>query len=172
MEGLMITKAGIADAAKLTELSVTTFVETFAADNRKEDMDRYIEEAMSIAKITEELLDRDSTFFIARYHDEVVGYAKVGSGQKTEAKGLAAPIELERIYVLKQYAGMKLGAALMELCVAYATAHGHKTMWLGVWEHNHRAVKFYKQWGFEFFGSHPFRLGNDIQTDQLMKKAL
>jgi ribosomal protein S18 acetylase RimI-like enzyme len=82
------------------------------------------------------------------------------------------PIEIERIYVLQQYHDKKAGAALMAHCMEYATNNGYNTIWLGVWEHNHRAISFYKRWGFELFGSHPFILGDDHQTDVLMKKEL
>ncbi|MCD6010369.1 MAG: spermine/spermidine N-acetyltransferase [Flavipsychrobacter sp.] len=171
-ETLTITQATVADAKILTELSVTTFTEAFGANNRKEDMDKYIASAMSVPAIGAELADGNNVFFLAWYENELAGYAKLGYNQKPEAKDLEAPVELERIYVLKKFYGKKTGAALMEKCLAHATAHGDTVMWLGVWQQNHRAVSFYKQWGFEFYGTHQFVLGDDVQTDELMKKDL
>lgn len=169
---LTITKATAADAAILSELGITTFTEAFAASNRQEDMDKYLAEAMSVAKIEAELADEQNLFLVAWYKGEPAGYAKLGFARKPEADGFASPVELERIYVLKKYYGNKIGAALMNMCLTHAINRNYNTMWLGVWQHNHRAISFYKQWGFEFYGTHPFMLGDDLQTDELMKKVL
>lgn len=171
-DNLIISKADITDAAMLTLLSIITFVETFAAGNRKEDMDKYIAEEMNEAKITEELKDKSNLFFLARYNEKLVGYAKMRTLKKPVELSSNRPIELERIYVLKEYQGTKTGVALMNVCLTYALNHKYDTIWLGVWEHNHKAVNFYKRYGFELFGSHPFKLGDDIQRDLLLKKKL
>lgn len=171
-ETLTITQATAADAKLLTELSVATFTEAFGAENRKEDMAKYIAEAMSEEKLKAELADSANVFFFAWNDHELAGYAKLGYNQKPEGKEFDKPVELERIYVLRKFYGKKIGAALMAHCHSHAKAHNDATMWLGVWQHNHRAVSFYKQWGFEFFGTHQFVLGDDVQTDELMKKTL
>ena len=169
---LVISIAEITDSAALTALGITTFVDTFAKDNRKEDMDKYVAEEMNIGKITAELADTNNLFFMARYDGNLVGYAKIRSSKIPEELADTKPMELERIYVLKEFKGKKIGAALMNLCLTHAATNGFDTMWLGVWQHNHTAIKFYKQRGFEFFGSHHFRLGDDLQTDELMMKKL
>jgi len=170
--GLIITVADVGDAEVLTSLSVTTFLETFLLDNKKEDMDKYIAEEMNIARLTDELKDPENVFFLAKYRDAFVAYAKMRAVKvPTELKD-QNPVELERIYVLRQYHAQKVGAALMHHCLDHARSKHYNTMWLGVWEHNYKAVNFYKKWGFEFFGSHIFRLGDDDQTDMLMKKPL
>jgi diamine N-acetyltransferase len=169
---ITITVAGINDAAMLTSLSITTFLETFLNDNKKEDMDKYIAEDMNIARLTEELGDKDSMFFLAQYNNVTVGYAKMRTTKKPAGLISSNPIELERIYVLNEYHSKKIGAALMDHCIAHAHHGRHDVLWLGVWEHNYKAVNFYKRYGFEFFGSHIFRLGDDDQTDMLMKKIL
>ncbi len=169
---LTIKRAELKDAEVLTKLGITTFCETFMKDNRKEDMDKYIAEEMNLARITGELNERDNVFFLAVYDDWVIGYAKMRTVKKPVELRNNNPVELERIYVLSQYHDKKIGLALMDHCMQYAKARGHDIVWLGVWEHNHRAVNFYKRWGFDFFGSHIFRLGDDDQTDVLMKKLL
>lgn len=172
MDELIISKADAKDAMKLTELSVTTFVETFAADNKREDMDKYIAEAMSVSQIASELADANNVFFLAWHNGAPAGYAKLGFTKKDESKKFKNPAELERIYVLKKYYNKKIGAALMNVCLTHATDLKCDVMWLGVWQHNHRAISFYRKWGFEFFGKHKFVLGDDVQTDELMKKEL
>lgn len=171
-ENLVISVASVADAEVLTTLGITTFLQAFAKDNKKEDMDKYIAEEMNQGKIEEELKDESNVFFLLRYENQPAGYAKMRTIKKPEALKLHNPIEIERIYVLEQYYDKKIGAALMMHCLAHAMAGQHDVVWLGVWEQNHRAVNFYKRWGFDFFGSHSFKLGDDIQTDVLMKKHI
>ncbi len=169
---LMITLATVDDAELLTDLGITTFCETFMADNKQEDMDKYIAEEMNIDKIRTELNDKANLFLLAAYDKKVAGYAKMRSVKTPGELNSKSPLELERLYVLKEYHSKKVGAGLMQYCIDYAIVNKHDALWLGVWEHNHRAINFYKKWGFEQFGSHIFRLGDDDQTDILMKKML
>ena len=169
---ITIRNAVLSDAANLTELGVTTFVAAFGAGNTKEDMDKYLADAMSLEKIQSELADPSNIFYLAFLDDKLVGYCKVRATETPPELAGTEPIEIERIYVLQEYHGSKIGAALMDQCIAHARKHNHRAIWLGVWEHNTKAVNFYKRWGFEFFGSHGFLLGYDQQTDMLMKKIL
>jgi ribosomal protein S18 acetylase RimI-like enzyme len=167
-EELTITIADVTDAEMLTVLGITIFRVTFGPQNRQEDMDKYVAQEMNYEKIAAELADTQNTFFIARLNDIAVGYAKV---RHNTEHGLVAvhPLEIERLYVLHEYHDRKIGAALMQGCIATAKERGCDVVWLGVWEHNDRAISFYKKWGFEFFGSHIFTLGTDDQTDVLMR---
>jgi GNAT superfamily N-acetyltransferase len=167
---IIITTATEKDAMALTELGVKTFLDTFAAENKKEDMDKYIAGQMSLEKITEELKDTANTFFLAYTNGQLTGYAKVRGTKVPDALKDNKPLELERIYVLHEHHGTKTGAALLQHCIDHALRDHYDVIWLGVWEHNYKAVNFYERWGFEFFGSHVFRLGDDDQTDVLMKK--
>lgn len=110
--------------------------------------------------------------FLALLDSTPIGYAKLRDVKiPAELKG-TRNIELERLYVLKAYHDKKAGAALMQYCITYARQNNYEVMWLGVWEHNSRAINFYSKWGFTVFSAHIFRLGTDEQTDLLMKKAL
>lgn len=169
---LKIRTADINDAGLLTALGITIFRAAFGPDNRQEDMDKYIAEEMNQDRITAELADKTNIFFIVRIDDEAIGYAKMRTRHNPEAPKSNKPIEIERLYVLHDYHGRQVGAALMEHCINVARQQGCDAIWLGVWEQNHRAVKFYKKWGFELYGSHNFKLGDDIQTDVLMKLRL
>jgi len=156
----------------LLQVSIRTFCDTFGSSNKQADMEKYIAEEMNEDKLTEELKDQNNLFLLAWYNEEMAGYAKIRANKEPQELSNHNPVEIERIYVLQKYHGKKIGAALMQQCITYAIDHGHDLVWLGVWEHNHSAVNFYKRWGFELFGEHPFILGNDIQTDVLMKKKL
>lgn len=167
-----IKQAGRADAALIRSLSVATFRETFATDNSAEDMDAYIAKDMSLPQLTGELEDSGNLFCMAWRQDTAIGYCKLRTTRVADTPPNCVPIEIERLYVLKAYHKTGTGAALMKHCTTYGVANGYDTVWLGVWEHNHRAINFYEQWGFEQFGTHIFRLGSDVQTDVLMKRGL
>ena len=169
---MSINRATARDAEVLTELSVSTFRDSFAAQNEQENMDMYIAEAMSLEKLAAELNDTKNIFFIAWDGNTAAGYSKIRPGYESQELSNNNPLEIERIYVAEQYQGQKVGAALMAHCLDYAVQNNYDIVWLGVWEHNHKAIDFYTKWGFHIFSSHIFRLGHDDQTDILMKKHL
>jgi ribosomal protein S18 acetylase RimI-like enzyme len=164
--------ATLEDVDTLVEVGVRTFRDTFAEANTKEDMKLYIAKAFSRDQLILELKDPVSTFILALDGQEVVGYAKLKEEKNRKELDGQDGIEIERIYALKEYQGKKVGNLLMETCLELAKERGYKLAWLGVWEYNPRAIAFYEKWGFKKFGSHPFLLGNDLQTDLLMKKTL
>jgi len=169
---LLITRADIKDAELLTQLSITTFRDAFGPVNRQEDMDKYIADEMNLERLTAELGDEDNLFFLAWHNEIPVGYAKLRTAKTPEELKNRNPVEIERLYVQQAYQSKKVGAVIMSHCIDYAKSQKYDTIWLGVWEHNNRAIKFYKEWDFELFGAHSFVLGNDEQTDVLMKKIL
>ena len=169
---LIIYRADIQDIDILTHLSISTFRDAFGQANTKEDMDKYLAEEMSREKLYAELNDKDNYFFMVSDHERVVGYAKMRVADIPEELAATNPIEVERIYVLQAYHNKKIGAVLMDHCITFAMHGGYDVLWLGVWEHNGGAIRFYERLGFELFGAHNFLLGNDMQTDVLMKKKL
>jgi GNAT superfamily N-acetyltransferase len=170
--GLKITTASVVDAGLLAPLAIKIFCDTFDEYNKPEDMDHYVTHEMNQAKLESELAETDNVFFILWYQEIPVGYAKLRTLNPDKNVKALNPIEIERLYVLHQYHNLKLGAALMAHCLHYATLMNHDLVWLGVWEHNFKAIQFYNKWGFTQFGTHPFLLGTDLQTDILMQKAL
>jgi ribosomal protein S18 acetylase RimI-like enzyme len=160
------------DVSLLAELSAATFRSTFAKDNTPEDMEAYLTENFSEEKLEQELSDPLATFFIAELSSKPLGYAKLHMGPPDASVTGAKPMELVRLYVLPEGIGRGIGARLMQECIETAAGRGLETLWLGVWEHNHRAIRFYQKWGFEEVGSHIFQLGGDAQTDLIMQKSL
>jgi ribosomal protein S18 acetylase RimI-like enzyme len=167
-----VRNATDADAVLLAEVGARTFSDTFAADNSPEDMAAYLATAFGPALQAAELADPSATFLIAEADGEAAGYAKLQLGDAPACVTGGKPIELVRLYAERKYLGRGVGAALMQACLLAAKRSGARTLWLGVWEHNHRAQTFYRKWGFTEVGSHEFRLGADIQTDILMVKEL
>lgn len=169
---ISIRPANVHDAASLRDLSISTFVDSFGHANKKEHIDAFIAEAMNLELLTAELNDEGNKFFFIYLDDTLCGFTKLRTTEMPDGLNATSPIEIERIYVSKEYHGQKVGATLMRHCIDYAMDNGHDVIWLGVWEHNQKAIDFYNRWGFTLFGSHIFMVGPDAQTDVLMRKDL
>ncbi|MEO6523694.1 MAG: GNAT family N-acetyltransferase [Mucilaginibacter sp.] len=165
-------KVNITEANALLKLSRQTFFDAFAAVNNPDDIAAYATQAFTIEKVTSELENPHSHFYFALLDDEIIGYLKLNSGNaQTEFRDNNA-LEVERIYILKKYQGNKFGEQLLNFAIALAQQAHCKYIWLGVWDKNQSAIRFYQSHGFNIFGSHYFMLGSDKQTDILMKLDL
>jgi ribosomal protein S18 acetylase RimI-like enzyme len=135
-------------------------------------MKKYLEEELSIEKLTAELTNQDAAFYFAELNNTVIGYLKLNFGaSQTELQDEKA-LEIERIYALKEFHGKKVGQWLYEQALQIARQRKADYIWLGVWEENSRAIHFYEKNGFVPFDKHIFKLGRDEQTDIMMKLHL
>ena len=172
MENIEIKKVTLNDFDQLQKISKQTFQETFSESNSEENMKNYLEEELSIKKLTTELNNTNSLFYFATLNNEVIGYLKLNFGEsQTELKDDKA-LEIERIYVSKDFYGKSVGQLLYNKAIQIAKQKKADYVWLGVWEKNLRAIAFYKKNGFLTFDKHIFKLGNDEQTDLMMKLKL
>jgi ribosomal protein S18 acetylase RimI-like enzyme len=170
--GISIKLASKLDAEMIADLSRKTFHETFAHQNTKEDMDRFMNEQFTQAALMEEVGAKGNIFFLAFEGNETLGYVRLRESTNPTELGNVDAIEIARIYVLQSAIGKGVGKELMLESISIAHLMGKHAIWLGVWEHNQHAINFYQKFGFEKFGEHDFLLGNDVQTDWLMKKHL
>ncbi|MGB3869440.1 MAG: GNAT family N-acetyltransferase [Flavobacteriales bacterium] len=172
MNKIEVAKIGEEEILQLQKIGRQTFYETFIESNTEENMKSYLENDFSIDKITAELNNEASEFYFAKLDKEVIGYLKLNFGQsQTELKDDNA-IEIERIYVLKELHGKKVGQILYDKAIEIAKNKKADYVWLGVWEENSRAINFYKKNGFVEFDKHIFKLGEDQQTDIMMRRQL
>lgn len=172
MKKIEIKRITLEDINELQDIGRQTFHETFSAVNTEENMAKYLAEELSIEKLSDEVNNNDSEFYFAIFEREIVGYLKLNSGQsQTELKDKKA-LEIERIYVLKEFHGKSVGQLLYNKAIQRAADLKADYVWLGVWEENPRAISFYKKNGFEEFDKHIFKLGDDEQTDIMMKLQL
>ena len=172
MKDIELRKVTVNDTDQLQKISKQTFLEAFAANNKDEHIRQYFEQAFTAEKLTEEVKNENSEFYFAQVGDQVIGYLKLNSGDsQTELKDQTA-LEIERIYVLKEYYGQKVGQLLYKKALEVARQGNADYVWLGVWEKNPRAIRFYKKNGFIEFDQHIFKLGDEEQTDIMMKLQL
>lgn len=167
-----IRKMNLEDLELLQKIGRQTFSETFSSENTDENMQTYLEKAFSDEKLSTELIDPHSELYLAEKNSQVVGYLKLNFGpSQTELKDIRS-LEIERIYVLKEYHGKMIGQILLDRALEVANSNNLDYIWLGVWEENKKAIDFYKKNGFVLFDKHIFKLGNEEQTDWMMKLEL
>lgn len=167
-----IRKCTVQDLDSLCKISIETFYQTFADSNTEKNMTAYLDSAYNKEKLYEELCNPYSSFFFIYVDESLAGYLKTNEyPSQTDINDIDS-LELERIYILKEFQGAGLGQDLLEHTISIATEHGKKYIWLGVWEHNERAKHFYQKNGFYRIGAHSFVVGDDVQTDYVMRKDL
>ena len=172
MNTIEISLTKPSEISALQKISKDTFVEAFSNQNTEENMRKYLEENLSIQQLTNELLNSESSFYFARMDEKIIGYLKVNFGKAQTDFKEDDSIEIERVYVMEEFHGKDVGKKLLDKAIEISREQNAKSIWLGVWEKNYKAIRFYKKNGFVEFGKHPFILGDDIQTDILMKLQL
>lgn len=169
MTTIEIRKATVSDLETIQKISIQTFIETFAAVNTPENIANYIKDSLNTEQLTTELNNANSQFYIAYSNAEVVGYLKINFGDAQTETINENSLEVQRIYVLQTFHGKNIGQLLLEKVKKIAQTTDVEYIWLGVWEENHRALRFYTKNGFVVFDKHVFMMGNDEQTDLLMR---
>ena len=169
---ILIRKATDIDFEIVTKVGNDTFYETWKDVNTPADMAVYLKKAFDPNYIKEDLLNQSNTYLMALIEGAAIGYAKIRRDRTNEEFNGESAIEIERIYVFQKYQDQKVGKKLMDECLMIANAENYQWLWLGVNVDNHKAINFYKKYGFEIFGEKGFQLGDAIDTDYLMKKKL
>ena len=172
MHNIQIQRTNLQNLPDLQNIGRQTFFETFRDTNTRENLEKYLDENFNTGQLTKELNNPGTGFFLAIINNIVVGYLKVNTGDaQTEFKD-HDELEIERIYVIKSYWGKSVGQSMLDFALTLARQKNKITVWLGVWEKNFRAIRFYEKNGFVVFGKHAFKVGEDLQTDILMSLFL
>lgn len=168
----MIRRGVPEDAVALAEIGERTFVDTFAAVNRAEDVAAFITRTYGETQQRRELEDPRIATLIVESEGVMVGFAQLRRGEAPSCVVAEEHIEIQRFYVDRAWHGRGISQSLMRECENVARQLGARTIWLGVWEHNARAIAFYEKCGFRDVGSQPFLLGSDLQTDRVTVREL
>lgn len=169
---MLIRQCNEEDLEKLKNIEYKTFNETFRPQNKDEDIDNYLKQIFTDNNVLKELQNEDSFIYFIYVEDQLAGYLKLNINKaQTEDFGNEY-IEIERIYVLNHYQKMGVGKELYNHALKIAKEYGYNKIWLGVWEHNQKAIQFYKKLGFEKIGEHTFYMGEDKQIDEIMSVVI
>ena len=167
-----IRVATVADAAAIAAIAERVFVRAFGPDNTPENLAAYVPTAFGEAVQRRELEDPSCVYLLAYVDGALAAFALLRVGATDAAVHGDAPVEIQRFYVDHDFHGRGVAAHLMEACVATAQERGGHTLWLGTWEKNARAIRFYEKCGFTDVGSHPFVMGSEVQTDRVMTREI
>lgn len=167
-----IVKVSSAQLQELRELSISTFVDTFSKANNPENIAAYLAKALNENQLLTELAKPDSSFYFIQKERQTLGYLKLNAKNAQTDQVLDNALEIERIYVIKKAQGKGIGKQLLQFALEEARKRSLLCIWLGVWERNEKAIAFYQRHGFEVFADHPFKLGDDLQRDLLMKRLV
>ena len=166
---LSLRVAELSDLAPLLDIAQTSFVQAFTEGNKPENVQAYLSQAFTPVQLEKELRNPASTFLLASLEGKLVGYTKLNlAAAQTDVQDPES-LEVARLYTVEKVWGMGVGQFLLDAALDFAKEKGKTFVWLGVWEHNARAIRFYEKNGFRAFGSHPFPFGDEIQTDWLMR---
>jgi GNAT superfamily N-acetyltransferase len=169
MNTIKISRITIKDLLLLRKISIQTFTETFTATNSAENLASYVQDKLNLEQLTFEISNPNSQFYIAYANDEAVAYIKLNFDDAQTENIAGNTLEVHRIYVTQAFHGKKIGQLLLDKALQIGKDSGVGSIWLGVWEENHKAIQFYTKNGFVIFDKHDFMMGNDKQTDLLMK---
>lgn len=171
---ITIRRATLADASVLAEIGRRTFDKTFTGTCTEDDMQEFLQENFNIDQVKKELSDPGDLFFFAEKDGQVAGYMRLKEDyQYFELMKQWKSLELKRIYIDEPFMGKGIAQQLIDFAENLAKEKNYEVLWLGVWEHNYRAKRFYEKMGFKDSGhSHPFPIGNTPQTDNWFWKFL
>jgi GNAT superfamily N-acetyltransferase len=172
MTAVTLRPATVADAPLLADLGARTFTETFEAICSPQDLAAFLQATYGEALQRVELADPSRPGLVLELEGVPVGFAQLRLGHREPCVAGARPAELQRIYLLRSAQGGGRGAALMAACLDLARAWGADVLWLGVWEHNDKALAFYGRCGFREAGDHIFQIGQQVDRDLILVKAL
>lgn len=169
IDSIEIREVRAGEISALVEMAQAAFLQAFTEGNKLENVRAYMLEAFTLAQFQKEFEAEGSQFFVAMLDGKLIGYTKVNEVPSQTDIHDPESLEVARLYVLEDFLGLGLGKKLLDLAISQAKEKNKKYLWLGVWEKNARAIRFYEKNGLEIFGSHPFPFGDEIQTDFLMK---
>lgn len=169
MNDLAIRRAVGDDAGIVSVLGTVTFYEAYFEQDTPQDMADYLHESFNLEKIRKEIADEDKTFFIIYRNGKAVGYAKLREGVKYDCIKNDNSVELQRIYLVERVYGTGIGEKLLNHCLRFAREKGFATLFLGVWQENERAVRFYEKHGFRKVGTTTFPYGDTVGTNWVME---
>ena len=171
---ITIRKIILDDIFVLSRIARQSFYDTFTGTCTEEDMQGFLDTYFSEEKLSAEVTEEGNHYLFAEADGKPVAYIQfMEDYQSLPLMKQWKALELKRIYVLKEYLGLKIAQQLMDHLMLFAQDNQYEVVWLGVWENNLRAQQFYSKYGFVFSGhTHEFPIGNTPQTDHWLWKFL
>ena len=167
-----IRPATLDDVALLCQLGATTFRETYRSLSDPREVDDYADEHFTVEKVTAWFRRPCARTLVASLGAVPVGYAHVRSAKVPDYVADRKAVELSRLYLLASAQGAGLGGALIAAAIAEAAALGGRTVWLGAYDRNVKALAFYARRGFVQVGTHDFEFAGQIYADPVFTRLV
>lgn len=158
---ISIKKAGIKDSQLLVDIGSKTFIESHGHSATANDIEAYVTEKYTVEKFKKELKIENNIFYTIYYNDQPAGYSKIILNSPDENIPFPNVTKLEKLYLLKEFYGLKLGLSLFQHNLHISKKNNQLGMWLFVWIKNDRAFNFYTQNGFKIIGNYDFRISEN-----------
>lgn len=169
---LSIQKIGPGDIDQLLSIAKKTFHDAFFHLCKPADFEAYTSVAFTAENFLSQINNPDSLFYFAIMDDEPAGYLKLNFNDAQSELKEESGMEIERIYILDKHQRKQIGRKLLTFAIDKAIEKQMEYIWLGVWEKNPNAIRFYENNGFKIMGKHTFPFGDELDEDWLMKKEL
>lgn len=169
---LYIYKAAVDDASLIVDIARKTFVETYVELGLRDNMGRYMEDYFTENKISEEVARDDIHFYIANLNGQPVGFTKLRNDRMPKGISDKKCLEIERIYVMKEYQGYRGGKELMNVIKKMARESKYQVIWLQIWQKNEKAIQFYRKSGFVVYETDTFNFYDEVHQDFLLRYDL
>jgi ribosomal protein S18 acetylase RimI-like enzyme len=167
-----IRSANTVDAQNLSVLAEATFRDTFGSMNTAEDMNLHCQSRYGEGIQSAEIADPSVVTLVCEHDGDLIAYAQLRWSDTPSCVESKCAAEIQRLYVAKPWHGVGVAQAMMNACLRELEAREFDVVWLGVWEHNPRAIAFYQKFGFAEVGSHIFPLGTDPQRDIILVRPV
>lgn len=172
MNGVVYRDGEVRDAAALADFQRETFLATFGHLYPKADKETYLAGTYGAPLQAREIADPMTWHRLAFSDERMIGFAKAGAFKLPIEPEGSSVRELHRLYVAEEAKGVGVAAALMDWAMTRARAEGAEAMYLGVYQHNHRAQRFYRRYGFEIVGEYFFDVGATRDPEFIMRATL
>jgi ribosomal protein S18 acetylase RimI-like enzyme len=129
-----------------------SFIWAFAHLFPSDVLERYLDKTYSTEKITASLSKPNNIYAVAETQEGIVGFLKLKLNCSHDLIQDAHQLQLQKIYVLPQSADAGIGSKLMLEAEKRILSEAPDCAWLMVYEKNHRAISFYKQFGYGIIG--------------------
>ena len=169
---ITIRRAETGDARLIATLATVTFFEAYFEQDDPPDLADYIAASFSVDVVAEELADPETFYFLVHRGRPAVGYAKLRDKEPHASVTSRDAIELQRIYAVERVWGSGVGEQLLRYCIEFAKDLGKSVLWLGVWEENPRAIRFYEKHGFKRVGTLEFPYADSVGINAVMQLEL
>lgn len=157
------------DAPELATFPIEVFSETFGPHNTAANMRQYLSTSLT-PEVIRTQLQRSAGGTLLGIEDAIIkAYAMVLPDEPHAHDDLPADsLFLQRFYLDSDLHGSGVAARLLEQVIDHVNLSGSNGLWLTVWEHNPRAIRFYEKFGFTTIGDCPFQFGDELQRDLVM----